>query len=472
MDEVPASVVVKSENSGVSRKLIPFLLLLLIVLLGIGVGLWLWKNKAGSTAFGDTPSDTVTLTYWGLWEPNNIMQPLFDEFQAQNPNIKIDYKLQSPSEYRERLATFLSKNEEAPDIFRIHNTWVPMFKQFLSSVPASVFSAADFESAFFPAAKNDLRLGNNYVAIPLMYDGLAMYVNDDLLAQGGKAVPQLWTDLRKTAVELSACDSEDGRCSSGKKILVAGTAMGTADNVDHWQEILTTLMLQNNVNLNSPTAALAEEPLKFYTVFNSEDHIWDSTLPNSTTMFTNGKLVFYFAPSWRIFEIKQFAPNLKFSVYPMPQLALDISRGEKPVTLATYWAEAVNKKSTKTVAAWKLVKFLSNKETLMKMYQTASVARGFGEIYPYKDMLETLKTAPLVGPFASSAESARTWYLASNTFDGAGGINSRLSTYFADAINSINQGGSSAEAIKTLSLGINQVLSKYGLATQLTAPAN
>lgn len=453
----PASVVVSSQNSGFPHKAIVVFFVFLIVILGAGAGLWLWKTKKV------VQNKQVTLTYWGLWEPENIMQPLFDEFQTQNPDIKVDYKLQSPREYRERLTTFLSKNEEAPDVFRIHNTWVPMFKQQLAPIPANVFSAADFEAAFFQSAKTDLRSGNNYVAIPLMYDGLAMYVNDELLAQGGKPVPELWTDLRKTAIELSACDSEDGKCSSGKKILVSGAAMGTTENVDHWQEILTTLMLQNNVNLNVPTPALAEEPLKFFTIFNSGDHIWDATLPNSTTMFANGKLVFYFAPSWRIFEIRQTAPNLKFSVYPMPQLALDPGRGEKPVTLATYWAEGVNKKSPNTEAAWKLVKFLSSRETLQKMYQTASVARGFGEIYPYKDLLESLKTVPLIGAFASSADSAKSWYLASNTFDGAGGINSRLSAYFTDAINSVNQGGSTAEAIKTLSLGINQVLSQYGI---------
>lgn len=459
MDEIPTSVVVGSSEKGLPRKAIAVFLAFLIVILGAIVGFRFWKNKEV------VQDKQITLTYWGLWEPENIIQPLFEEFQTQNPNIKIDYRLQSPKEYRERLTTFLSKNEEAPDIFRIHNSWVPMFGQQLAPIPASVFSAADFEDAFFPATKTDLRFGNNYVAVPLMYDGMAMYVNDELLAQGGKSVPQLWTDLRKTAIELSACDSEDGKCSSGKKILVSGAAMGATENVDHWQEILTTLMLQNNVNLKTPTPALAEEPLKFFTIFNSEDHIWDSTLPSSTTMFENGKLVFYFAPSWRIFEIRQIAPNLKFSIYPMPQLALDASRGEKPVTLATYWAEGVNKKSPNKDTAWKLVKFLSSKESLMKMYQTASVARGFGEIYPYKDLIESLKTAPLVGPFASQADSAQSWYLASNTFDGAGGINSRLSAYFVDAINSVNQGGNAAEAIKTLSLGINQVLSQYGITT-------
>jgi multiple sugar transport system substrate-binding protein len=454
---LPTSAVVNTQSSGAPRKGILIGIVLFIIVVGVGIGFWLTRSKVPAK------SKEITLTYWGLWEPDNIMSPLFQEFEALNPNIKIDYRLQSANEYRERLTTFLSKNEEAPDIFRIHNTWVPIFKQQLSPVPASIFSAADFEESFFPAAKTDLRFGNNYVAIPLMYDGLAMYVNDELLAQGGKPVPELWTDLRKTAIELSACDSEDGKCSSGKRILVSGVAMGATENVDHWQEILTTLMLQNNVNLNSPTAALAEEPLKFFTVFNSGDHIWDSSLPSSTTMFANGKLVFYFAPSWRIFEIRQMAPNLKFSIYPMPQLALDSARGEKPVTLASYWAEGVNKQSPNVDAAWKLVKFLSSKESLTKAYQAASLVRGFGEIYPYRDMIESLKTTPLVGAFASQADSARTWYLASNTFDGVGGINSRLSVYFADAINTVNQGGGAAEAIKTLSLGINQVLSQYGI---------
>ncbi len=410
----------------------------------------------------------MTVTYWGLWEPESVMRPIISDFEATNPGIKINYIFQSQREYRERLQNVLATGK-GPDVFRIHNTWMPMFKSELATVPPEIYSASEYESIFYPVIRNDLRTGGNYMAVPLMIDGLALFVNDELFSQGGKTIPTSWEELRKTAGELSVCDSEDGRCSSGDKILISGAAMGTSDNVDHWQDILSVLMLQNNVNLASPQGQSAEESLQYYTIFNRADHIWDSTLPTSTVMFANGKLAMYFAPSWRVFDLQAINPKLKFSVHPIPQLPLDSARGEKPITWASYWAEGVSKKSTQSVSAWKWVKYLSSRETLQKLYQSASSSRAFGEIYSRSDM-STLITNPLAMPFVTAATNARSWYLASNTFDGATGINSKINALYAQAILDVNAGRQTVEVTKTLSTGVNTVLSQYGLASQIAPP--
>lgn len=410
----------------------------------------------------------VTVTYWGLWEPESVMRSVISDFETANPAIKINYIFQSQREYRERLQNALASGR-GPDVFRIHNTWMPMFRTELASVPPEVYSASEYESTFYPVTRNDLQVGGNYMAIPLMIDGLALFTNDELFSQGGKTVPTSWEELRKTAGEMSVCDSEDGRCNSGDKILISGAALGTSDNVDHWQDILGVLMLQNNVNLATPVGQSAEESLQYYTIFNRADHIWDSSLPTSTIMFANGKLAMYFAPSWRIFDLQAINPKLKFSVHPIPQLPLDSARGEKPITWASYWAEGVSKKSTQGPAAWKWVKYLSSRETGQKLYQSAGNSRAFGEIYSRMDM-QSLLSDPLVSPYATSAINAKSWYLVSNTFDGPTGINSKVNSLYAEAINEINQGKQTTEVTKTLSTGINGVLSQYGLATQIIPP--
>jgi ABC-type glycerol-3-phosphate transport system substrate-binding protein len=419
---------------------------------------------------GQKKTGPANLTYWGLWESESVVKPLIEEYQTAHPQVKITYVFQSPREYRERLQNALSSGS-GPDIFNIHNSWVPMFKADLAAVVPEAYSAAEFESTFYPTTKGDLRVGSNYVGVPLEIDGLAMFVNEDLLSKAGKTVPASWEDLRRTAIDLSVCDSEDGKCSPGSRVLVSGVAMGTADNVDHWQDILALLMLQNNVNLNAPAGQSAEEALQYYTIFNRSDHVWDSTLPNSTLAFAQGKVAIIFAPSWRVFDVKALNSQLKFNTYPVPQLPLDPVRGEKPVNWASYWVQAVNKKSPNSAAAWDFIKFLSSKESLEKLYQNAvATGRDFGEPYSRMDMGSALSAAPYVAPYISQAPNARSWYIASSTFDGQTGINSRLSTYFADAVNGVNQGKSATEAVKTLSSGVNQVLSAYGIVSPL-APA-
>ncbi|MDO8487825.1 MAG: extracellular solute-binding protein [bacterium] len=465
----PFPVVATSPNLVELPKKSPWKIILVVVLLlaVLGGGAYLALNVFGLGK--PKPTGPTTLTWWGLWEDESVIRPLITEYEAAHPDVKINYIFQSQREYRERLQNALSQGS-GPDIFRIHNTWVPMFKTDLAPIPADIYSAQTFESTFYPTAKTDLRLGNNYVAIPLEYDGLGMYVNEELLSQAGASVPQSWTELRETAAALCVGDTEDGKCRSGERVLIAGVAMGTIENVDHWQDIVATLMLQNNVNLNAPSGKPAEDVLDFYTVFSRTDGVWNSSLPNSTAAFAGGKLAIYFGPSWRAHDILAANPSLKFKVYPVPQLPIDPALGEKPITWASYWAEAVNAKSPHTKQAWDFVGWLSQRENLQKFYQGAVASgRAFGEPYSRVDMASLVTSDPYVGAYINQALNAKSWYLASFTWDGPTGINSRISQYFADALNGINQGKSASESIKTLTAGINQVLSQYGLAAQ--APA-
>lgn len=434
------------------------ILVALVVLIVLVVGFFVVKSLLGGVFKKTQP---VSLSYWGLWEQESTLKPLIDEYQAAHPKVTISYIFQSPREYRERLQNALSMSK-GPDIFRIHSSWVPMFKNDLSPVPAEAYSASEFESVFYPTTKTDLRLGGNYMAIPLEFDGLVMYINDDLLAKSGQSIPTTWVDLRNVAKAISVCDSEDGSCSAGSRIQVSGAALGTTDNVDHWQDILAILMLQNNVNLNAPSGQPAEDALSFYSALSSVDHSWDSTFPASTQAFAQGKVAIYFGPSWRVFDLQATNPQLKFSLHPIPQLPIDPARGEKPVTWASYWVEGVNKKSANSAVAWDFLKFLSSKESLQKLYQSSG--RVFGEPYSRTDMTDS---SPFVQPYLFQAPTARSWYLASFTFDGPTGINTLLSKAFSDAVNTVASGRSAAEAVAALSTGVNQVLSRYGLTSTI-----
>lgn len=398
------------------------------------------------------------ITWWGLWEDQSVITPLISSYEASHPGVKVNYIMQSHQDYRERLTNALAKGT-GPDIFTFHNSWVPMFRNDLAGLPSNVITPADFAKNFYPVILSDLSNGNSIVGMPLSYDSLALYINEDIFNAKGKTPPTTWDDLRVVARELTMKNDQGA-------ITQSGIALGRTENVDHWQEILALMMLQNNVDLSSPIGKNAEGALTFFTNFASVDGVWDATLPPSTQAFAAGKLAMYIAPSWRTFEIKQANPNLKFKTVAIPQLPKD-SPNQLDISYATYWAQGVWTKSTNKTQAWEFLKFLSTQDSLQKLFQGAATIRGFGQAYPRIDMAGLLTSHPILGATTKQAPGATSWYLASRTFDGPTGINSQLSNYFGDAVNAVATGSKTAEeALSTCAKGVSQVLSQYKLVVK------
>ncbi|KPJ70356.1 hypothetical protein AMJ51_02125 [Microgenomates bacterium DG_75] len=319
---------------GPIKKLLPIILGLVLVvglvLLFIQVGLP--RLRLGVPSLPIPGGREVTLTYWGLWEPELVMKEIIADWNKDYPKIKVNYSMQSKQQYRERIQSALARGE-GPDIFRYHVTWVPMLKSQLDSLPTEVMSASEFGVTYYPVASTNLRSGASYLGIPLGIDTLALLYNKDIFQTAGEAPPATWDELRNLAVELTTYD-EAGR------IQTAGVALGTTNNVEHWSDILGLMMLQNEADLTNPVGALAEDALEYYTIFNRKDRVWDQTLPNSTLAFANGKLAMYFGYSWDVFEIKKINPDLNFGIVKAPQVP-----GTQNISWASFWVEGVNNKS-------------------------------------------------------------------------------------------------------------------------------
>lgn len=448
----PVTTTIHSSSGGGLPKRLIFILLALVLLGIIGfVAFKLLSSGLGTTG------GSVTVTWWGLWEEEAAVSSLITEYQNANPNVTIKYEKQSPQDYRDRLTNAFARGT-GPDIFRIHNTWTPMFRSELEPMPSSVMSQGEFSQTFYRAATDDLVSGSSVLAMPLEFDTIALFINEEIFENYTKQPPANWDELRETAKELTIKD-ENGI------IQQSGVALGITDNVDHWPEVLALLMLQNKVRLSTPTGPEAQEVLDFITRFSRVDQVWDKTLPSSTIAFAGGKVAMYFGPSWRVQEIKARNPDLRFRVVKVPQLRKQ-SPQDPDVYYATYWVEGVWGRSKVKEEAWKFLKFMSQPSSLEKFYKAASSVdptRTFGEPYPRLDMQAMLTPDPEVGVFLLQAKDARTWYLAAHTFDGPTGINTSLAKYFGDAVNAVNNKEDPKTSLETAAQGVAQILAQYGL---------
>ncbi len=441
------------------KRIIPIagaiLVIGLLFFLGIKIFPKLTQKSTKEETSGASPTSTkttkkpVSLKYWGLWEPESVMTQLIAEYKKENPEVSIEYSQQSPKDYRERLQSALARGE-GPDIFRFHNSWVPMLKKELAPAPTNVNSTINLSANFFQVISTDLTLNNQALGIPIGFDTLVLFYNTKIFNQAGKTPPTTWEELRTTAIDLTVKDV-DGR------IQTAGVALGTTNNVDHWSDILGLMMMQNGVNLSQPNSEAAQDALKFYTIFKTTDKVWDETLPPSVYAFATEKVAMIFAPSWQAHEIRKIDPNLNFKTLPVPQLP-----GQK-IGWATYWAEGVWNKSNNQEEAWKFLQFLTQKQTLINFYNAASQIRQFGEPYPRIDLVSQIEQDPIVGAVVKQGSYAKSWYLCGRTWDN--GIDDKIIKYFEDAINSFLQGETAADVLNIATSGISQVLSQYGVGT-------
>jgi len=455
----------KPEIAKEKKSILRFLPIILgaVVLLAV-VGLILSKvfNAKKSTSLPETTEKKTTtpaeqiakrtevvgeekeITYWGLWEPNEVLADIITQFEKENVGIKIKYVKQSPKNYRERLQSSLSSGQ-GPDIFRFHASWTPMLKSYLSPIPSSVVSAKEFKDNYYPVVSEQLVSSGQFVGVPLMYDGLALFYNEEILNTANATPPSTWAELRLLAQKLTV--------KSANGIERAGLAIGNTTNVEHFSDILAVLMLQNGADFTKPNSQETKDALLFYTNFVTKDGVWSEKLPSSTVAFARGDVAMMFAPSWRAHEIKAQNPSLKFKTMTLPQLS------DKRVAWASYWAEGINAKSKNQEITAKFLAYLNKDENLKKFYSKASETRPFGEIYPKVSMAKDLVNDGVVASYLDDATYAESWYLNSFTHDN--GINDQMIKYYKDAINGVIQHEDMDEVMETLEAGVKQVLRQY-----------
>lgn len=450
-----------------AKSILRFLPLIIGAVLLFFVGKWLMGvlSAKNNTSVGISPNNSsaqssakpasnstqqaVTLTYWGLWEQEKTMRDVLTQFEKENPGITVNYQLQKPTDYRERLQAAVAGGR-GPDIFRFHASWTPMLIRELQPLD-SVITAAQLQELYYPVATSQLVSNKKVLGVPLMYDGLALFYNEDVLRTANATTPATWAQLKKLASELRLPKD------TSQPIQRAGVAIGNASNVDNFSDIIGLLMLQNGAELSDPSSQAGQDAMLFYVSFVKNDKVWNSTLPSSTVAFARGDVAMIIAPSWRVHDIKALNPNLKFGIAPVPQL------GSNKVTWSSYWAEGLNAHGKYQKESALLLKYLSSSEVMKKLYSLESQQRAFGEIYPRKDMAGDLSTDVTVAPFLLDAQIAKSGYLNSYTHDS--GLNDKTIKYYEDAVNALLSGKELKATMETVKKGTNQVLKTYNLPT-------
>ncbi len=401
----------------------------------------------------------VTLTYWGLFEDESIVRPVLDQFQEENPHIKVEYKKQELPEYLDRLLV-RSANGNGPDVFRFHNTWYPTLSGLLLPLPKETIEKSQFNDNYYDVTKGDLIKRGTIYGIPLHSDTLALFINTSLFQQMSSEtgseipIPNTWQEFIDSSVSLTKRD-ENGAIS------IAGAGIGTYDNVTHAPDIISLLFAQNGVDLANPSASQEKiaDAMRFYTNFAAvENNVWDATQDSTKIAFSQGKLAMYFGYSWDLADFKKQNPNLQIKVVPVPQLISD-----EKINIASYWVEGISQKSKHPTESALLLKFLARSDIAEKLYVEQAKSRQIGEPYSYKSLAEKLKdTDSFI--FVDQSNTAESSIFVSDTFNAS--YNDKYNEHIRQATNSILNGDSESSATEAMLKGFAQTTLEFSGASK------
>ncbi len=377
-------------------------LIMCILLLSAGCG----KSGSGSS------QGPVTLTFWKTFEDSENMQILINAYRAKNKNVQVVYTKKNIENYETDLLNALASGN-GPDIFSIHNSWLPKYMDKVSPADLKTFPFKEYKDAFVDVAVQDFTRDNKIFAVPLSVDSLALYYNKDLMGTVGIATPpKTWGELSSHVQRLKRQDSTGYFTRSG-------VAVGTYSNINRSVDILYLFMLQSGVlpyssdgtqpmfsqgiEKNGNYTNPAQDALSYFTSFASplkSNYNWNYRSDYSIDAFANGRTAYMYGYSYTRAAIVQKAPQLNFDAAPVPQPNLD----DPAVNFANYWGEAVSKQSKNQQAAWDFLKFISSREALDAYYAQVK--------YPSsrKDLVELQAQDHEIGVFASANLTAKAFY--------------------------------------------------------------
>lgn len=410
--------------------------------------------RKGGSLTAQQAYQPITLEYWTVFNSPDDYSDILADYQALHPNIRINVKKFRFEEYEPTLLNALAE-DRGPDIFSVHNTWVPAYRSKLLPLPPQTTLARevvtgtikketsvefqttrsinqfDLQSAFVQQVAKDVylpeltRTADDQVqtgapviyGLPIAFDTMVLFYNRDLLDNAGIAQPaRTWNEFQEHISRIARFDSQGN-------ILTAGTALGTPNNVPRSVDILATLMMQNGAQMitdqgevnfhripdalrGTRTTIPGSEALQFYVNFanpNTKNYTWNAKQNDAFEAFLQGKVAYFFGYNYHVEQIKTLAPKLNVGISFLPQI-----QGNPQVNFANYWVESVSRKTRNPDAAWDFIQFMTSAQETAKFL--AKTKRPTAR----RDLVQVQQDDPDLYIFASQVLTSVSWYNGNN----------------------------------------------------------
>lgn len=267
-----------------------------------------------------------TVVLWGT-VPTSVMSPVVESFNNAHPTFTLSYIQKAAETFNQDLLEALASGK-GPDLFLLPDDLAYSYKNKITLIPYSSFSASAFKNTF--AGAGEVFMTNQGImALPLTVDPMVMYYNRRMLDSNNIVYPpSSWDEFPDLVSTLTKKDEN-------QKITKSAFALGQFSNVAHAKDILSALFMQMGgkiigeengafvSKLGQDSRIHLDTSLKFYTDFAdplSTFYSWNKSLPNSRDSFSREDLAFYMGYASELGGLVSRNPNLNFLAASLPQI--------------------------------------------------------------------------------------------------------------------------------------------------------
>jgi multiple sugar transport system substrate-binding protein len=315
---------------------------------------------------GRKPDPKGSLDFWAMGREAEVVAELLPAFHARHPEVRVRVQQLPWTAAHEKLLTAYA-GDALPDLCQLGNTWLPEFSALdalepldarlaASNIPRNDYFAGILDTNVMPAVGGGTRL----LGLPWYVDTRLIFYRSDLLrAAGHDRAPTSWAQWREA---MQAIEQRGGAGRYGALLPL------------NEPDPLFAFSLQQGALLkdDDTRGAFSQPPfrraLDFYTSLFHDGlapSMTNTQISNVWDEFARGLFAFYVSGPWNIGEFRRRLPRSAQGDWATAPLPGPDGPG---VSTAGGSSLVLFKSSPRQAAAWQLIAFLSEPETMQRFH--------------------------------------------------------------------------------------------------------
>ncbi len=320
-----------------------------------------------SAGVGCTPTRGASgpLDFWAMGREAEVVASLLPRFNARHPDIAVHIQQLPWTAAHEKLLTAYAGGS-LPDLCQLGNTWLPEFSALDALEPLDEriadagIASDDYYSGILDTNRMPASGGTRLLGLPWYVDTRLLFYRSDLLQAAGHArPPETWSEWRAAMQDIRR------RGGAGH--------YGALLPLNEPEPLLALALQQGPLLSDDDTrGAFAQPPfrraLDFYvSLFNDglAPAMTNTQVSNVWDEFARGLFAFYITGPWNIGEFRRRLPAARQNDWATAPLPGPDGPG---VSTAGGSSLVLFKGSKRKDAAWKLIAFLSEPETMQRFH--------------------------------------------------------------------------------------------------------